>query len=782
MFKNFLFVLKRFKTSSILNILGLSVAFTVFILIMMQVDYDYRFDRFHPDCDRIYRIDALNAVAEGKQAILPRPLAEAWFQSSPHIVAGALSAPFSEKALVGIEKNGSKFLSAENTLTVSPGFTKVFPFEMLEGTEAALEDPEAVAIPQSLAKKLFGSESATGKAFALYGRQVTVKGVYKDFPANTLLENCIYVPMNKEENINLFGNWNYHVYVRLDTPDAVPGLLETMEQTTRELLTKAWGNVSEQIGLQMTALPELHFTTDVSFDNSPKSSRQKILVIFSIAVLVIVIAGINFTNFSIALAPRRIRSINTQRILGSSVTRLRTVLAAEAVFICLTAYLISLALVYLVSQTPMAGLLDPDIYLPDYPVLLGTTALLAILVGVLSGLYPAFYMTALQPALAIKGSFGLSPRGRKMRNGLICIQFIASLALIISSLFMYLQNHYLKNIPLGFNKDQIIVTDLTQHIKKNYDVFANELRSFSGIEDVTYGQFLLNSSDQYMSWGRKYRDKDIQFSCFPVHPSFLQIMGITVSEGRDFREDDRLGTRGKYIFNERAKKEYDMQVNTMDQNDNEIVGFIPDIQFTTFYTLPTPMAFFVWGNENWGDQMQYAYIKVKAGSDFREAIQHVRNTLSKLDPEWTFNVSFFDEAIQQVYEKEQRLTLLITLFSAVAILISIIGVFGLVVFETAFRRKEISIRKVHGSSVGEILLLFNKSYLVLLGVCFLIACPVTYYAISKWLDNFAYKTPIHWWVFLLGGIAVLLITLLTVNSQSYRAATKNPTTALNSEG
>jgi putative ABC transport system permease protein len=778
MIKNFLFVLKRFRISSFLNIAGLSVAFAVFLLIMMQVDYDYNFDKFHPHCDRIYRVDFIHAGGT-KQAVINRPLAEGWFQSSPHIVAGTIFSSFSRKTLVSIEKNGSRFLSTENILEVSPGFTQVFPLEMVNGTVTALDEPDAVVIPQSLAKKLFDSEPAAGKSIGIYGREITVKGVYKDFPANSLLQNCIYFPMNKNENIHSFDNWNYLVYIRLDSPDAAAEVIESMTQTARELLTKArGGDVWKRINLQLTSLPDLHYTTDVSYDTSPKASRQTLWVIFSIAIIVIVIAGINFTNFSIALTPRRIRSINTQRTLGSSVARLRAILVAEAVFISVIACLTGFALVYAVSETSIAGLLDSGIHLQDYPGLLAVTALLAILTGILSGLYPAFYMTTFQPTMVLKGSFGLSNRGRNLRNVLIGFQFIASLALIISSLFMYLQNNYLKNIPLGFNKDQIIITDLTGNIKKSYDVFANELKSFAGINEVTYGQFLLTSSDHYMGWGRNYRDKEISFFCLPVDPSFLRVMGIRVNEGRDFREDDREGRRGKYIFNEQAKKDYDLLLNTSDTDGNEIIGFIPDVQFTTFYTTPTPMAFYVWGTENWGDQMQYAYIKVNAGSDMREAIQHVRNVMSKLDPDWTFNVSFFNDAIQRVYEKEQRLTFLITLFCAIAILISIIGVFGLVVFETAYRQKEIGIRKVHGSSVREILALFNRNYLILLVICFLIACPVTYYAISKWLDNFAYKTPIHWWIFLLGGVIVLLITLITVNAQSYTTATKNPVKAL----
>ena len=775
MIKNFLFVLKRFKTSSILNILGLSVAFAAFIIILMQVDYDYNFDTFHKNSDRIYRIELVYGD-NSKQAVISRPLAELWFQSSPHIVAGSISSPWQGSTLIDIEKNGSKFTSLEAMLKVSSDFTRVFQFDMLEGLETALNDPGSIMIPQSMAKKLYGNESALNKSL---GENLTVKGVYKDFPVNSSLKNCIYIPISNNENLNEWGNWNYYIYVRLDNPQALAEVRETMIETLRKSLTSEFGD-AENRTIQLTVLPDLRFTTDVTYDYLPKSSRQTIFVLFSIAIAIIVVATINFTNFSMALIPRRIRSINTQKILGASIKQLRTLLISEAIGISLIAYGLALIMVHLVSKTPIAGLLDSGINITAFPGLLITTALIAIFTGVISGLYPAFYITSFQPAMVLKGSFGLSPQGQKMRNLLIGVQFVASFVLIMSVFFMYLQNNFMKKMDLGFNKDQVIITDLSDNIRKNYDVFENELKTFAGIEDVTFANILLSSQDTYMGWGRKYQDKNINYQCLPVHPSFLRVMGIKITEGRDFREDDNQLRHGKYIFNEKARTKYDLQLNTA-IDSAEIIGFMTDIQFTTFYTTPTPMAFYVWGTENWGDQTAFSYIKVNAGSDMQKSIQHVRNTLTKLDPNWTFTVKFFDEAIQNIYQKEQNLTLMITLFSAIAILISIIGVFGLIIFETTFRRKEISIRKVHGSTITEILALFNKIYLIILGICFLIACPITYYAVSKWLENFAYKIPVYWWVFLLGGLLVFLITLLTVTVQSYQAAVKNPTKALNME-
>ncbi|MDR0506610.1 MAG: ABC transporter permease, partial [Dysgonamonadaceae bacterium] len=634
MIKNFIFVLKRFRTSSVLNITGLSVAFAVFIIIMMQVDYDYNFDRFSPDNEKIFRVDFVNSEG-GKQSILCRPLVETLLQSSPHVVAGTFFGPWSGKGSIVVEKNGSRFTSIEKTQAVSSDYAKVFPFEIVEGTADALHNPDMLLIPQNMAKRLFGDAPCIDRMLEMWGKKYPVKGVYRDFPENSLIENSICFKLGNE-NETSWENWNYACYVRLDSPDAASNVTEVFNQTMQKESNPDHG--FEKCGFSLTSLPDLHFTMDVNYDNSPKSSWQTLLVLLSVIVAIIVIAGINFTNFSMALVPRRIRSINTQKVFGASAGKLRVLLVAEAVLMAFVAYFIALFLVYAASKTPpIVELLDCGIHPLEYPKLLVATAAIAALTGLVSGLYPAFYITSFQPALALKGSFGLSIRGQQIRNTLMGLQFTASFVLITCALFMYFQNRYMQSIPMGFNRDQIIITELTGEVKKNYSVLENDLKSFAGIEDLTYGQFLLASSDTYMGWGRRYQDKSIQFFCLPVSPSFLKIMGIKVSEGRDFRDDDRLGRRGKYIFNEKARHEYDIQLNT-DIDSSEIIGFIPDIQFTTFHTAPTPMAFYVWGTENWGDNNSFAYIKVKAGSNQREAIQHVKNTMKKLDPEWSFNV------------------------------------------------------------------------------------------------------------------------------------------------
>jgi putative ABC transport system permease protein len=438
-------------------------------------------------------------------------------------------------------------------------------------------------------------------------------------------------------------------------------------------------------------------------------------------------------------------------------------------------------MVYLLSGVPsVSGLIDADMSLLKYPGLLGFTAIMAVFLGVLSGVYPAVYSTSFQPALVLKGSFGLTPQGRMLRNALIGVQFVASMVLIIAASFMYLQNRYLFTMPLGYDRDAIIISDLNENTNNRRNVLINELKAFSGIEDIAFAESLIGSVDQHMAWGRNYMDKQISFQCLPVSENYLDIMNISVSEGRNFREDDKETKRGKYIFNETARRQYEMQLNT-DINGSEIIGFIPDVHFSTFHTSISPMAFYIWGTENWGNRMSVACIKVKAGSNMFEAMNHVKKVFAGIDPEYPFNVRFYDDVLETTYQKDQRMTSQITVFGIISLFMSLRGVFGLILFETRFRRREIAIRKVHGSSVEEVVGLFGKTYFFIWALCFVIACPLAYFFAGKWLDGFAYKTPLHAWVFAAGGAIVLCVTLATVSWQSYRAATQNPTRALSGE-
>ena len=776
MFRNLLHVVRSFKAAFILNLLGLAVAFTAFMMIMMQVRHELTFDRCYDGADRIVRLDI--TVSGNGQAIVTRPLARMFAQSSPEIEAACLMQAVSGTQFLQIERDGVWQGYSLDYWDVSPGTPEVFGFDMIEGDLKALETPNSAIISESMARRLFGNESAVGK---LIGRdhQMTITGVYRDFPRNATIRNILYTSMDPQENYDNWNNWNYYCFLKLSYSADPEGIIGDFYRNNPDLFGDGiWGE--EGVKLLLDPLPELHFRSAGMFDDTPKASRGTVNALIAIAFIILLIAGINFTNFSTALAPMRIKGINTRKVLGSSDAAIRLGIIGEILLVSAIAFLLSVLLLRLSAMTPLSGLLDCDMSLGQNIGIILACCAASVILGVLSGLYPAFYMTSLPPALVLKGSFGLSVSGRRLRTVLVGVQFTASFALVIAASFIWLQNRYMLKTPLGFDTDQLIVTDINENIRKSGDAFKEDIRKTAGVENVSFSAFTLAAGDFYMTWGRNFHGEQISFTCMPVDHDFLNTMGISVTEGRNFRAEDEMKENGTYIFNESARRQYDMHAGE-NLGGDEIAGFIPDINFASMRRSITPMAFYMFGEEHWGNPFQAAYIRVSAGSDLRAVRKAVEDCLKSFDPEYPFKVRFYDSILENTYQKEQRTGSLIALFSLVAIFISIVGVFSLVVFDCEYRRKETAVRKVLGSTGGEITGMFCRSYLTVLAICFVVGAPAAWLAVDKWLESFAYRTPLHWWVFPAAFAAVTAVTMLTVIWQSWRTANENPVKNLRSE-
>ena len=763
--------------ATILNIACLSVAFAAFILIFMQLDYDWNFNKSHPDHDCIYRVEIV--TERGPMSILSRPLADGFIGFSPHIVSGTTVALSVKSDLFfSVLGDEDKNNYREPSQKVYPNFGDVFEFDMLEGDKDAMQRPNTLLIPMSLSRKMFDNESAIGRQIKSEDVIYTIGGVYKDFPPNTVVGNNIYYPMLENEFLNDWGNSLFNTYIKVDNPVNSKHIIDNFNENF-DMSSVPW---TGKIHLRLTSLTDIHYTTDTQFDFVPKANRQSLFILFAIAFVILIMAGINFTNFSTALTPLRIKSINTQKVLGADESVLRTSMIIEAILISFLSFVIAIGLVYIFSVSPLSSLVNADFLLSSHIVLLIVTGIISLATGLLAGLYPARYTTSFSPALVLKGSFGLSPKGKTLRNALISIQFFASFALIICSLFMYLQNTYMQQSPVGYDKEQLIVTDIPKSMLDKKETLANLLKSNAGISEVTFAGMLLAGSDQYIELGRDYRGEQIDFQCIPVDPSFLEVLDIHVAEGRNFRKEDEQNPYGAFIFNEKAKAIHDIKLGEK-IDGGEIVGIMPDVKFASFRTEVVPMAFYVFGTNNFMADFldNYAYIKLHAGTDMKAEMSDIRSTLESLDTNYVFNIRFFDEVVHNLYISENRLASLIILFSLIAVFISIVGVFGLVVFDSQYRKKEIGIRKVLGSTVREILVLFNTTYIQILCICFVFAAPVAWYFVNRWLENFAYKTPMFWWVYLIAFLLVSFVTTCTVTFQNWKAATANPIDSIKTE-
>lgn len=792
MIRNLLYLFKRFKTAVVLNLFGLTIAFAAFLLIVMQVDYEMNYDAMHSKSGRTFQLEANHGEFE-HNAIHCLMFSDAFVNSSAHITDYSYRYPFygGERycQIDEVDDQGEAKVFKENFQLCLPNISDVFDFHMKEGSVECLSIPGSVLIPESVAKRLFDKQSAIGKRIRMSGSSgwqpvsttiLTIGGVYKDFPGNTTVQNRIYVPMDQLDLLK--SSWQMYaneIYVTLDDPLNKEEVLDHFNKTFD--FAKSQMGSAQEIALRLTPLKEVYYTHDTTFDFNPKGHRETNYVLLGIAFLILFIAGINFTNLTTSLIPLRLKTINTHRVLGCSIYKLQAISLIESIVICLISYILALFIVNDLSYTPIANWVDADIRLSQYKGLILLTALIAILTGCLAGLYPAIRSTSYAPALVLKGSFGLSPKGKKVRVALIGFQYTVSIALIIVTLFMGLQNHFMTSSEqLGFNKDQVAIVNLTPEIyAKHKPQYIQKLKDYPGIEDVAFSVYELSKEDDMIDLEyARHEDKDVFFKVFYASENFLSVMDIQVEEGRDFTREDLNKAQSDYIINPAAERDFHLHPGDR-FNDRTVLGVSKDFRFNSCRIASSPFVFAL--NNDIPNPKLVSYIRFNSKTNLQEAVAHVRETLKEIDPTFPFEISFYNTILNNLYQKEQTLGKLISLFGIMAILISIVGVFGLVLFETQYRRKEIGIRKINGATTGQILLMFNKTYIRIVSVCFIISIPIAWMGTQQWLENFAYKTPLHLWVFIVAFLIILSVTIGTVTFRNWQAANENPVNSVKSE-
>lgn len=792
MIRNLLYLFKRFKTAVVLNLFGLTIAFAAFLLIVMPVDYEMNYDAMHSKSGRTFRLEANHGEFE-HNAIHCLMFSDAFVNSSAHITDYSYRYPFygGERycQIDEVDDQGEAKVFKENFQLCLPNISDVFDFHMKEGSVECLSIPGSVLIPESVAKRLFDKQSAIGKRIRMSGSSgwqpvsttiLTIGGVYKDFPGNTTVQNRIYVPMDQLDLLK--SSWQMYaneIYVTLDDPLNKEEVLDHFNKTFD--FAKSQMGSAQEIALRLTPLKDVYYTHDTTFDFNPKGHRETNYVLLGIAFLILFIAGINFTNLTTSLIPLRLKTINTHRVLGCSIYKLRAISLIESIVICLISYILALFIVNDLSYTPIANWVDADIRLSQYKGLILLTALIAILTGCLAGLYPAIRSSSYAPALVLKGSFGLSPKGKKLRVALIGFQYTVSIALIIVTLFMGLQNHFMTSSEqLGFNKDQVAIVNLTPEIyAKHKPQYIQKLKDYPGIEDVAFSVYELSKEDDMIDLEyARHEDKDVFFKVFYASENFLSVMDIQVEEGRDFTREDLNKAQSDYIINPAAERDFHLHPGDR-FNDRTVLGVSKDFRFNSCRIASSPFVFAL--NNDIPNPKLVSYIRFNSKTNLQEAVAHVRETLKEIDPTFPFEISFYNTILNNLYQKEQTLGKLISLFGIMAILISIVGVFGLVLFETQYRRKEIGIRKINGATTGQILLMFNKTYIRIVSVCFIISIPIAWMGTQQWLENFAYKTPLHLWVFIVAFLIILSVTIGTVTFRNWQAANENPVNSVKSE-
>lgn len=788
-FRNFATALRRFKFASTLNILGLSVSFAAFIVIMMQVHYERTFNQSYLKSDRIYRVEkSSDSITFGYS--LPLPLTELLSSGIiPEIEQGAViknpyPSPAEEKIYIQVEHNSSAAGFEEPYALITPEFTEIFDFEMTEGERHALQKPNHILIPESMARRLFGNSSATGRQIkdnTHNGVMMTVGGVYRDFPANSSFWNSIYAPLDSKDPMYGWNSGMFVYYITLPegiNPDQVT---QKMKDYIAEHNLPGWPTKD----LRLTGIEELYYAEDLGHGGS----RTVTLILISISLLIIIVAGINYINFATSLVPMRIKSINTKKVLGESDRSLRLSLIGEAVGIALFSFGLALLWVHILGLCGFNRFLLSDISWTNNQPVFWTSLGTALFLGLLAGVYPAFYATKFSPALVLKGSFGLSPQGKKLRTTLIGLQFVISIALIEGSAFMYLQNRFMISMDKGRNTERILITKLSPEIASNAATLENLLKRNSAIEDVIFLEQPFALSDNPSWFDLRLSDgTDTEYHQIDGPWNLPQFLNLKLTEGEFFTEEmDLIGNDGKgtrrFIFNETARKKFNLTAGQIINENILVVGIVEDFNYRPLREGINPMGVELFSSMPpfFKRRRNQASLHVRYTGNPTVAIEHIKNSIKEIDPLYPTHVDFYDYLEGMTYAKERKTTSLISIFSLLAVVISLVGVFGLVMFETQYRSKEIGIRKVFGSTVSEVLAMFNKRFTVIVTVCFLLASPVAYMFISEWLASFAFKTPMHGWVFVAALAVITTLTLLTVTIQSWKAATANPVDALRSE-
>ena len=811
--RNFLTLLRRYTTSSVLNIVGMAVAFAAVYLIAVQVKFDLSYNRVIKNSERIYRLEYPNEAGSGRwehtwnrqypdNLVASCPEVEA--AGSIHIDVYASQREYSRKRNATIENLTLEIAGAEHE------GLEVFPFEWVAG---GIEDfidvvdnssASVLVISESAAKRYnleVGDGLHLGRGASSNGIR-TIVGIYKDFPEPSSLSHLDGWYNLSHQATTSENNWTDPYYIRLQDGASVEAVEKQMLNFVIEdnrksgLSEEDIANIIDRAQPRLTPIADLYFIEDAQ----PEwfhGSRTTTYSLIAIAVLILVISFINFVNFFFALIPSRIRAVNNYKIFGAPTAKLRLNFLFETIGLILISLFGAAVIVVLFADTPLKEYISTSVAINDNWSLAGAIALGMIIFGVVVSLYPAWYITKFSPAFVIKGDFSTSRSGRILRYTLVGIQFTISIVMIICSIFVYRQHQYMLSRDMGFDKENLLTVDVpyecislfsasgVEQTRRN--AFTDKLKENPQIKDVAFGSGIMVSDANLDGNFQTVSDDGslITFTSYPVSYNFLEVMGIDIVDGRNFSPSDEASETGALIFNKNASKNYGLTTDMslyghIHQQKTDIVGICDDFDFLSAQHGVAPFAFVVYGKRVYNFPC-HAYIRTVAGADIAEVRKHIEKTILDIspnsDPE-KVDVKFFDNELELVYQREDKLSTLITLFSFLSIVISIIGVFGLVLFETQYRRREIGIRRVHGASVGGILKMFNRKYLYIVAACSAVAIPVSYYIISRWMEQYVYRVEMSWWVYALAVGVILLITIVTVSLRSWSAANENPTNSI----
>jgi putative ABC transport system permease protein len=770
-----------------INIIGFSLAFAIAFMIFSWAGFELSYDNFYNNRNRIYRIlekQNLQGQDEHYLAQVPEYLANTFEEDIPEIEASSCLLRTGNLRI----KLNKEIIEIDNVLFADNKVFDIFTFDFIAGNpKNALTEPFSAVLTQSTAKKLFDSEEfAVGKTIELENKKTyTIKGIIKDIPQNSHLQFNILLSLEERKPGWDYknGNHNASCYVLLKPNADVKSINPKLQ-----LLVKKWLPYNADfISFQLQPLKDIHLDSTFTIweINWNKFDRKYVNAFIIVALLILIIVISNYINLTLAYSTRRNMEIGLKKIVGSKRSTLIIQFFIETSLMILISLLIASLLyengISFLQKTILKGY---NFHYSDSSLLFYASIILVILIVELSGIYPSLILTSFSPVSVIKNNFTRHIKGHILHKTLTVIQFVITIILIISLSTVAKQVNYLKTKDLGYNTENVILLTANDYIKNHYDEIKADLLSNPSILDVTFSNTRLSGFTWRNSIDFEGRQADTRWEMpyMAVDFNFVDFYKMEIVNGRGFSPDltpDKQGTA--FIINESLAKKLDYKnpVGKKFRNGEtgwgEIVGVVKDFNYSSLHDAIEPILFYPSRN--------YLFeISIKTiGSNLPATLKFLESKWAVYNPDHTFRYSFLNKTIEQLYTKEEDARRLIILFSAVSIFLSIIGLFGMVRFFVKKRTKEIGIRKINGARVTEILAMLNAGFVKWVTVAFIIACPVSWYIMHKWLQNFAYKTELSWWIFALSGIIALGIALLTVSWQSWWASTRNPVEALRYE-
>ena len=801
MLKNYLTValrnLRRHKGYTVINVTGLAVGMACSFLILLYVQDEISYDQFHEHGDAIYRVVRERLVSEhewSRHAATPWQLAPLLKADFPQIEETVRLAKQERLVRYGTAQHTEpRFFLGDST------FFDVFSFPLVQGDpETALRDPFSVVLTETTARKYFGEENPIGQVITVDNRfDFTVTGVARDVPPRSHFHFDFLASLHSTAtmyagNREMFESWGaiwVYTYLRLEEGTSPQALQAQFGGFFRRHVGDVYRPGAFRLPLQ--ALTDIHLHSHYDGELEANGNATTLYIFALIAGVILLIACINFMNLATARSAWRAKEIGIRKVVGAHRLRLVGQFLSESVVMSLLALTVALALIQLLLPlfNDFTGKLLSVGYSTN-PLILTGFAGVALLVGLVAGIYPAFYLSAFRPATVLKGNaFVGGQRGAAwLRRGLVVFQFAITILLLIATGVVYQQLQYVQDKQLGFDKEHLIIVSLNHaEARRDYALFKETFAQHPGVVRVATASDTppdgLNTWS--MNWDGKPDDFQASIRVMAIDYDFTETFGLALAEGRSFSQDFLTDGEEAFLINETAARQFgfdhpigtrlDFSVGEYFSKAGSVIGVVEDFHLASLHEEIPPVMLNI--HPRWYNQL---LVRIQPGA-VRETLVSLETDWSRLAADWPFEYSFLDERLDQLYRAEEQLEQLFSYFAGLAILIACLGLFGLSAFAAEQRTKEIGIRKALGAPVSGVMLLLSKDFLKLVVAALILAVPIAYFVMQRWLEGFAYRIVLSWEVFVLAGVLALLIAQTTVSYQAIRAALTDPVKALRYE-